>query len=243
MKKILIIVSIIVLAAAGYYFLYARPEPPVTKEVGGQMFTFGSPKKSAHYESNTPSHAAVLPAVPLNVVIDFNFDLVANSEISVTKDGKDYGVGPTIIDENLLALRRALDPAAPDGVYTVNYKACWPDRSCHTGHFQFAIDRSARGSYQDLRNRPEVTVRMKDIRFSAMDIIISKGTKVVWVNDDSVAHYVNTDAHPSHTYHLAQNSKLLNKGDTFAYKFDTSGAYPYHCSAHASVMKGSIIVE
>lgn len=205
--------------------------------------TFVTPKKSAHYESNTPAHGAILAAVPQGVVINFNFDLLTTSSIAIGQDGQEYGRGATTVDGNKLTLRRPMDPAAPDGTYTVSYNACWPDGSCHDGSFQFALDRSRASSYRDLRRQPDVTVRMKDIAFAPMDLLISKGTGVTWVNDDGVEHYVNTDAHPAHTYYPGQNSKALKTGERFTLPFDTPGIYPYHCSAHADTMTGSIIVE
>lgn len=206
-------------------------------------FAFTTPKKSAHYESNTPAHASVLAAAPINIVIDFNFDLHAKSSISVMQDGQEYATGPTTVDDNKLTLRRGLKADAPNGLYTVNYNACWPDGSCHDGHFQFAIDRTLASSYMDLRGQTAVTVRLKNLAFSPMDIRINSGTTVTWINDDSVEHYVNTDSHPAHTYYAAQNSKALKTGDQFSQTFATAGAYPYHCSAHAGIMTGSIIVE
>jgi len=50
--------------------------------------TFANPKKGAHFESSTPAHAPALAAVPVDVVIDFNFDLAGNSTIAINKDGK-----------------------------------------------------------------------------------------------------------------------------------------------------------
>lgn len=200
-------------------------------------------KKSAHYESNTPAHASVLAGVPVNVVIDFNFDLGPGSSISIKTDDKEYGTGETVIDPNKLAMRRNTNPNAPDGFYTVNYKACWPDGSCHDGYFQFTIDRTKAGNYTDLRNKTEVTVKLSEVAFKPQNIRISRGTKVIWINEDNVDHYVNTDAHPSHTYYPPQNSKVLKKGDMFSLTFDKEGIYPYHCSAHAKIMTGSIIVE
>lgn len=205
--------------------------------------TFGQSKKAAHFESSTPAHEDILAAVLVNVVIDFNFDLAVPSEISIKKAGKEYGQGETKIDKNKLTMRRAMDAVAPDGVYDVTYKACWPDKSCHDGAFSFAIDRSRASQHTNMTNQKEVTIRMTDILFKPMNIRLSKGTKVTWVNDDSVAHYVNTDAHPAHTYYTAQNSQTLEKGDTYAVTFNTPGVYPYHCSAHASTMVGSIVVE
>lgn len=225
-------------------------DPSQTSESTNQSSTsdnsnnqFQTPEKSAHYESNTPAHGTVLAAPPVNIVIDFNFDLAKPSSISITKGGKEEGLGDTTIDTNKLALRRNFNPTAPDGTYTVNYKACWPDGSCHDGSFQFAINRTEAEKAVDMRNKDIVNIDLASIAFNPKDIRISKGTKVVWTNSDNTIHYINTDSHPSHTYFPSQNSKALNKTDTYSLTFNTPGAYPYHCSAHADSMTGTIIVE
>ena len=207
--------------------------------------SFGNPKKSAHFESNTPAHGSILAGVPVNVVIDFNFDLAKPSKISIHKDsasGENFAVGETIIDSNKLSMRQAMDPKAPDGLYTVIYNACWPDGSCHDGNFQFKIDRSLAEKFEDKSSVNELTIKMSQIKFMPMELKIKIGTKVTWINDDSVTHYVNTDSHPAHTYQKDHNSKALEKGDKYEYTFSKSGIYPYHCSAHAENMTGNILV-
>lgn len=217
---------------------------PASSPVSGpSSVAFGTPKKSAHFESSTPAHGTTLPAPPTNVAIDVNFDLASKSSISIMSGGKEYGTGSTSVDTNKLAMRRVMDPSAPDGLYTVTYRACWPDKTCHDGHFQFAIDRTKTSAALDLRGQSAVTVNLKDIVFVPPTIRIRRGTTVKWVNDDTVEHYVNTDAHPSHTYFPTQNSRSLKKGDTFSVAFADPGAYPYHCSAHADTMRGLILVE
>ncbi|KKR78263.1 MAG: Blue (Type 1) copper domain protein [Candidatus Curtissbacteria bacterium GW2011_GWA1_40_9] len=204
---------------------------------------FQTPKKSAHYESNTPAHGATLAGVPVNVVIDFNFDLAKGSSISITYHGKESGVGQTLIDSNPLAMRRNMDPTTPDGLYTVNYKACWADESCHDGSFQFAIDRSKASGFFDMRNKKEVTVSLKNTAFNHQSLRVSAGTKVTWVNEDDVVHTVNTDSHPAHSYFTSQNSRNLQKSDEYSVTFEKVGIYPYHCTPHAGIMTGSILVE
>lgn len=243
---------IIVLAIGGFYFLISHPKDTSTSipqmQIPSQTPTqksepFTNPKKSAHYENNTPEHGLTVAGVPINVVINFNFDLAPPSSISITMDGKEYGVGETVIDANKLSMRRKMDPQSPDGIYTVSYNACWPDKTCHDGNFQFKIDRELTSSYKDLTGQTEVTINLKDISFSPKNVRISKGTKVTWVNDDAVEHYVNTESHPAHTYYLAQNSKALKNGDQYSLIFDQEGIYPYHCSSHADSMSASILVE
>jgi len=244
MKNYLIIGILILLAGVGYFIWSAQTSKQTSTPSNSlNKQTFSIPKKSAHYESNTPAHGATLGGVPINVVIDFNFDLAKPSEIKILNEGKDYGVGETIIDSNKLAMRRKMANDTPNGLYNVEYKACWPDGSCHEGNFQFVIDRTQRSSFEDRTKQSEITIKMSDIKFMPMDIKISKGTKITWVNDDNVEHYVNTDSHPAHTYYSDQNSKALKRGDTYSLTFNTPGIYPYHCSAHASSMIGSLLVE
>lgn len=248
MNKLVIAVAIVLLAGGGYFLLSRSASPPtrVPNQAGSTKetpLTFTNLKKSAHYESNTPEHGATLAGVPINVVIDFNFDLASPSEIKIEKDGQGYGEEGTIIDKNKLSMRRKMDASAPNGVYTVNYKACWPDGSCHEGSFQFAVDRNLASDFEDLTGQADVSITMSNIAFAPKNIRVRRGTKVTWVNDDDVAHYVNTDSHPAHTYYLGSNSQALAKGDNYSLTFNTPGIYPYHCSAHAESMTGSILVE
>ena len=177
------------------------------------------------------------------MVIDVNFDLASPSDIKILKDQKDYGLRETVIDDNKLAMRRNMDPDSPDGIYKVEYKACWPDKSCHDGNFQFAIDKKLSKDFTDETGKKEVEIRMSEIMFNPQNIKISEGTKITWINDDSVAHYVNTDPHPGHSYYPLQNSKALGKGERYSVSFGTPGIYPYHCSVHADQMVGNILVE
>lgn len=237
------IVVIVILGLIGAYTLYLKSQTgqPVSSPTTKSQFS--DPKKSPHYVSNTPIHESIIPAPPINVVIDFNFDLSPKSSITITKGSRDYGSGPTTVDSTKLSLRRAVSPASPNGLYTVNYTACWPDDTCDDGQFQFAIDRSLSSQYQDMRNKSQVEIYLKNSKFEPSLVRITKGTTVVWTNTDSIGHYINTDPHAGHSYYPPQNSKLLNKDESFSLKFDTSGFYSYHCSAHASNMTASILVE
>ena len=204
---------------------------------------FLSPKKSAHYESNAPDHGAILAGVPINVVIDFNFDLAKGSDIKITKEGLDYAKGETVIDSNNLAMRRKIDSNSPDGIYTTLYKACWADGSCHDGQFQFKIDQSLSSDFIDLTGKKEVTINLQNFAFSPQKVKVSKETKVTWVNQDNDVHTVNTDSHPGHTYFLNQNSRDLSEGDSYSVTFTDVGIYLYHCTPHAATMHGQILVE
>ncbi len=205
--------------------------------------SFATPTKTPHWQESTPAHGEYWAAPPVNVLVDFDFDLGPGSTISVTKDGVEYTTGPVVIDANKLGLRRALGASMPDGRYDVAYTACWPDGSCHTGRFQFAIDSTRSADFTDRRGNDEVTVSLEDFSITPERVRIDRGTTVVWENNGQVGHYVNTDPHASHGYHLALNSLLLNTGDAYEYTFTQPGLYPYHCSAHEDQMRGTVLVE
>jgi len=235
-KNLLVGLSVIVLivAALGYFFFQQNKDLGDTNEQ----------KKTPHFLDSTPLHDDVYAAQPINVTINFDFDLVEGSKISVTStDGTDWANGKVKIEDNKTALKKDLKQGMPDGDYKVAYTACWPDGSCHDGFFWFKIDSSKKVEYQDLRNTKEVTVDMKEISFVQEKIIISSGTKVTWVNADTVEHFVNTQTHPEHTYFPPQNSRSLGEGVTFSTIFEIPGQYDYHCSTHADQMHGSIIVS
>ena len=84
---------------------------------------------------------------------------------------------------------------------------------------------------------------MSQMKFEPMNVRINVGQTMTWINDEEVEHYVNTDSHPAHTQVLGFNSKALAKGADYSFVFREKGVYLYHCSAHASDMTGSIIVE
>jgi plastocyanin len=88
-----------------------------------------------------------------------------------------------------------------------------------------------------------VTIKISETMFKPKNVKVSSGTKVTWINDEDVEHYVNTYSHPAHTYYPGQNSKALKRGESYSVVFSKSGAYPYHCSAHADSMVANILVQ
>lgn len=238
-----LIVAIVALISLGTLSSLMLSGEDIYNAVTGTSVHFALQKKAPRFKNSTPSHGSVVAGVPTNIVIDSSMNLVTGSTISVINDKKQYGTGQTAIDPLKLSMRRNVDPSAPDGMYTVNYKACHQDGKCYDGKFQFFIDRKKAEKFKDLRGQTEVTVKLSRISFKDHDIRVSHGTKVIWVNEDKVEHYVNTDAHTSHTYFPQQNSGLLMKGEMFSVTFDKPGIYPYHCSAHMPGMTGNILVE
>ncbi len=60
---------------------------------------------------------------------------------------------------------------------------------------------------------------------------ISKGSTVVWLNDDVVGHTIQSQDGHGKVISLF-NSDILKTGDRFAHKFTEEGAYNYFCTLH-----------
>jgi plastocyanin len=79
------------------------------------------------------------------------------------------------------------------------------------------------------------SVTMSNFTFSPATLTVAAGTVVIWTNQDSVTHTVQSDTGVFESGNIAPNA-------TFQYKFDTPGSFGYHCSPHP-FMKGTIVVQ
>jgi plastocyanin len=82
-----------------------------------------------------------------------------------------------------------------------------------------------------------VKVSIVDFVFEPKELVVTSGTTVIWVNADDVPHTVTSTAAPP-----LLNSKTLHAGDTFSYKFESTGTYDYFCKVHPE-MTGKVVVK
>jgi plastocyanin len=78
-----------------------------------------------------------------------------------------------------------------------------------------------------------VTVAMKNFAFKPGTINISKGDRVVWVNNDSVKHTATKGG--------SFTTGKIKPGRAVAVKFGSNGTYRYHCTLHPN-MTGKVVV-
>lgn len=81
-----------------------------------------------------------------------------------------------------------------------------------------------------------VTIDIKNFSFNPSQITLKVGTKVTWVNNDSVPHTITSDSGN------LLDSAILSPGQSFSFVFSDVGTINYHCNIHKS-MKGTIVVE
>ncbi len=84
-------------------------------------------------------------------------------------------------------------------------------------------------------NTTKVAVSIENFSFVSSALTITKGTTVVWTNNDVAPHTVTADDN-------SFTSSTLNKGDTFSHVFTAAGTLNYHCAIH-SMMKASVVVN
>jgi plastocyanin len=80
-----------------------------------------------------------------------------------------------------------------------------------------------------------VEIKIENYSFGLPEITISAGTKVKWINKDTVAHTVTSEEDKF-------DSGLFGENKEFSYIFDTPGTYGYFCIPHPK-MKAKIIVK
>jgi amicyanin len=80
-----------------------------------------------------------------------------------------------------------------------------------------------------------VTVNISNFVYSPSPLTVKKGTKVIWINNDSVQHDVVSVLGDT------LKSPLLSQGQAFNFVFNDVGTYDYYCTIHPN-MKGAVIV-
>lgn len=81
-----------------------------------------------------------------------------------------------------------------------------------------------------------MTIIIKNFAFDPAAANVKKGTKVTWINQDSVPHQVVSDPN-GETF----KGQVLQQGDSYTVEFDKEGTYNYHCGIHP-MMKASVTV-
>ena len=64
-----------------------------------------------------------------------------------------------------------------------------------------------------------------------LNLEVTPGTTVIWVNDDSVLHTIQSQDDQGNIIGLFNSAPLMT-GETFEKKFDEIGVYNYYCSLH-----------
>jgi plastocyanin len=64
-----------------------------------------------------------------------------------------------------------------------------------------------------------------------LNLEVITGTTVVWINDDSVPHTIQSQDSQGNIIGLFNSAPLLT-GESFEYTFEESGVYNYFCSLH-----------
>ncbi|SEH10870.1 cupredoxin domain-containing protein [Thermoleophilum album] len=87
-----------------------------------------------------------------------------------------------------------------------------------------------------------VVISMKNIRFQPDKVTVARGTKIVWMNDDSVAHDVHKTSGPGPNF-ASGPAGGMKPGDKYELRFTTPGTIKYVCKVHQPYMAGEITVK
>ncbi len=79
-----------------------------------------------------------------------------------------------------------------------------------------------------------IDISIRNSQFNPDDIVIGKGTKVIWTNYDSQGHTITSENY--------FDSNTIQKGETFSFVFNEIGEFEYNCKIHPEMI-GTIIVH
>lgn len=108
-------------------------------------------------------------------------------------------------------------------------------------HFRLAIAAAIAalaGAFLGARAATTVTVDQRGLVFTKSSVVIGRGDRIVFTNQDDVIHNI-------HIFGPGEEDKdvgLQKPGATLSYTFDKSGAYTIRCNIHPSV-KMSVTVK
>lgn len=74
-----------------------------------------------------------------------------------------------------------------------------------------------------------------DRAYAPGTLTVAAGTRVIWMNADSVAHTSTSNA-------AGWNSGTIAPGGQFAFTFQAAGSFPYHCAIHPGMI-GTVVVQ
>lgn len=80
---------------------------------------------------------------------------------------------------------------------------------------------------------------LANLTFSPAQVTARPGTRIRWINAESMAHTVTPQGHDAWT-----SAALSNAGDTFEVVLNNPGEFPYFCQPHQGQgMTGTIVIE
>lgn len=73
-----------------------------------------------------------------------------------------------------------------------------------------------------------------DFGFKPAEETVKPGTTVTWTNSGTTTHTVKGPGF---------FSKALDPGKSYSFKFTKPGRYPYLCTLHPTLMRGTVVVQ
>jgi plastocyanin len=84
-------------------------------------------------------------------------------------------------------------------------------------------------------HRSVVHLKILNFAFTPNRLVVSRGTHVIWTNQDSDPHTVTAD-------HGAFSSQALDTGGRYTLVARRTGTFTYHCQIHP-FMHGTLVVQ
>jgi len=85
-----------------------------------------------------------------------------------------------------------------------------------------------------------ILIAIRNFTFVPDSIAVRVGATVTWVDCEDVGEEAHTTTSDTPG---VWDSPLLTSGARFSHRFPVAGVFPYHCTPHFDVMKGTVVVQ
>jgi len=90
---------------------------------------------------------------------------------------------------------------------------------------------------------PVVTIARTNAGYEPNELVVTKGTIVIWTNETNGFHWPASDSHPVHdVYPEFDPKRPLAPGEEWRFVFEVAGEWGFHDHIHAN-KTGTILVE
>lgn len=94
-----------------------------------------------------------------------------------------------------------------------------------------------------LKSFPQAQITITSQGFDPQTLLIKKGTRVTWINQDTSLHQLSSDPHPLHSSLPSLSSSALQKNQSYSFTFDSTGNFTYHDEKNPLKLKGTVVVQ
>ena len=188
--------------------------------------------KSEHFVNSYPQHKQFLVTSPPSIVVNFDKE-PASAKATIAINKKSNAVKVEKTGKSIRFYQP--DGTVEEGIYLVQYQACFGSNDCSDGQFSYNIDSSRGSGLANHTKKQLVEITIDQNLTSLPNILIDKKTSVKWINQTAGTIEIRSAPKNFNNAYPALNSGEIKKGESFIVEFNTHGEYLWYLSSNPEI--------